>query len=37
MGYSGSHILELNWEQVREMLRGRGYEPVVENLWCRGL
>jgi hypothetical protein len=36
-GYSGSHILELNWEQVGEMLRGRGYEPVVENLWCRGL
>jgi hypothetical protein len=35
-GYSGSHVLEIGWDGVAEMLEARGYKAIIEpTLWER--
>jgi len=35
-GYSGSHVLEIGWDGVAEMLEARGYQAIMDpGLWER--
>ena len=34
-GFPGSHILDIGWEGVNELLEASGYESVFAGLWAR--